>query len=134
MSRFTASEIGETVLLRCAGRFVTGDVDRLRHAIHGRSQTRTIVLDLAEINIMDAAGVGILASLRAGAHAAGRKFKLMNLSPGVELILKMTRRWSGLEVCSVPEMLDLLCDVITQAEAKGAVSLRQNPKLQASTV
>src|SRR5215813_8071176 len=130
MSRFTASEIGETVLLRCAGRFVTGDVDRLRHAIHGRSQTRTIVLDLAEINIMDAAGVGILASLRAGAHAAGRKFKLMNLSPGVELILKMTRRWPRPALCRVAQSLHLLCYSNTQAKANAAASSRHESKLR----
>jgi hypothetical protein len=67
------------------------------------------VLDLAEITAIDAAGVGILVSLRGWAKTTGARLKLMNLPPGVEDLLELFNLRSAFEICSVPEMLSLLC-------------------------
>jgi ABC-type transporter Mla MlaB component len=67
------------------------------------------VLDLAEITAIDAAGVGILVSLRWWAKTTGARLKLMNLTPRVEDLLELFNLRSAFEICSVPEMLSLLC-------------------------
>jgi hypothetical protein len=67
------------------------------------------VLDLAEINAMDAAGIGILVSLHWWAKTTAARLKLMNLTPRVEDLLELFNLRSVFEICSVPEMLGLLC-------------------------
>ena len=120
MLNFTAQRFGGIILFRCAGRFVSGDAERLRDAIHGQGNARAIVLDLAEINTIDAAGVGMLASVHGWAKSVGRGFKLMNLSPRVEQVIEITNLNSVLEVCSVAEMLDVLCETMRHAEPESA--------------
>jgi hypothetical protein len=58
---------------------------------------------------MDAAGVGILVSLHWWAKTTGARLKLMNLTPRVEDLLQLFNLRSVFEICSVPEMLSLLC-------------------------
>lgn len=118
MLRFTVHEFGETVLFRCAERLVSTDAELLREAIRAQSDARTVVLDLADISAIDACGVGTLASLHAWAQATARDFKLMNLTPAVEEVLEITHLRSVFEICSVPEMLDFLCEAVAQAQGK----------------
>jgi len=73
------------------------------------------VLDLAEVTEIDAAGIGVLVSLRNRAKASGLWLKLMNLTPRVENLLELTRLRSSFEICSVREMLDLLCRALEQS-------------------
>jgi len=58
---------------------------------------------------VDAAGLGILVSLRTWAHAMGTELKLLNVTPRVEEVLELTNLKSVFEVCSVRDMIDLLC-------------------------
>lgn len=120
MLRFTVHEFGKTALFRCAGRLVSTDAERLREAIRAQSYARTVVLDLANISAIDAGGVGTLVSLHAWAQATARDFKLMNLTPVVEEVLEITHLRSVFEICSVPEMLDFLCEAVIQAQARAA--------------
>jgi anti-anti-sigma regulatory factor len=48
-------------------------------------------------------------SLRAWAKSTGTELKLMNLTPRVEEVLELTHLRAAFEVCSVREMMDLLC-------------------------
>ena len=75
----------------------------------GRAGTRVVVLDLAEITTVDAAGLGELVSLQTWAKATGRELKLMNVLPRVESILELTHLQPAFEICSLGEMVDLLC-------------------------
>jgi len=81
-----------------------------------------VVLDLAEVTAVDAAGVGMLVLLRLWANATGTKLKLMNLTPRVEEVLQLTRLRSAFEVCSVREMMDLLCRANRQFQAHTATA------------
>src|SRR5689334_19981559 len=129
MLNFTAQRYGGVILFRCAGRFVSGDAERLRDAIHAQANARAIVLDLAEINTIDAAGVGMLASVHGWAKGMGGGFKLMNLSPRVEEVIEITNLNSVLEVCSVAEMLDVLCEAMRHAQPEAAVDQQTSGQL-----
>jgi hypothetical protein len=57
----------------------------------------------------------MLVSLRKWATHTGTQLKLMNLMPRVVSILKLTNLRSVFEVCSVQEMLELLCRATEQS-------------------
>ena len=117
---YTIHKLGDTALFRCAGRFVSGDTESLRNAIWTQWRSRAVVLDLAQIGSIDAAGIGTLVALRTWAKAAGITFKLMNLTPRVEEMLEVTRVKSAFDICSAAEMLDLLYHAVEQARSAEA--------------
>jgi anti-anti-sigma factor len=110
----TIQVLGDVAVLRCSGRITAEDTEDLRNAVLTPSDIRTVVLDLAEVSSVDAAGLGILASLRLWATETGTQLKLMNLAPLVEEVLEITNLKEQFEICSLSEMLDLLCRAIHQ--------------------
>lgn len=114
MLSFTIQDLGDITIFRCVGRITAESRNRLRDAVVaqtdiGRAGTRVVVLDLAEITTVDAAGLGELVSLQTWAKATGRELKLMNVLPRVESILELTHLQPAFEICSLGEMVDLLC-------------------------
>jgi hypothetical protein len=67
---------------------------------------------------IDAAGLGVLASLHRWAKRTRRTLKLMNLTPKVEHLLRLTKLNAEIEVCSAREMLELLCLAIRMQESE----------------
>lgn len=110
----TIQILGDVAVLVCTGRITAEDSAELRQAVLAPRDIRTVVLDLAEVSSVDAAGLGTLVSLRNWATATGTRFKLMNLAPLVEEVLEITNLKQQFEVCSLSEMLDLLCRAIHQ--------------------
>jgi anti-anti-sigma factor len=110
----TIQVLGDAAVLRCTGRITTEVTNELRNAVLAPPDIRTVVLDLAEVTSVDAAGLGTLVSLRNWATETGTQFKLMNLAPLVEEMLEITNLKKQFEICSVSEMLDLLCRAIHQ--------------------
>jgi anti-sigma B factor antagonist len=109
MLSLTIQRLGDVSVIQCSGRVTAGDGDILRIAVRTQSRTHTIVLDLAEVSAIDAAGLGMLVGLRTWAKSTGTELKLMNLTPRVEEVLALTHLRPEFEVCSVREMMDLLC-------------------------
>jgi anti-sigma B factor antagonist len=112
MLSLTIHKLDETIIFQCIGRIVLGEDDSLRRAIYGHPDMSTAVLDLAEVTSMDAAGLGLLVELCNWAQANGTELKLLNVTPRVEHLLEITCLGRIFKVCSVPEMLDLLCRAI----------------------
>lgn len=107
-------DLGDVAVFHCTGR-ITADVRHtLRDAVMKRPHSRVAVLDLAEVTAVDAAGLGALVSLQNWARANGTRLKLMNLVPLVDEVLELTNLRSAFEVCSVKDMLDLLCRATSQ--------------------
>jgi len=104
----TIHNLGNATIFRCVGRITLEYADLLRMIVLKQAPS-IAVLDLAEITAMDAAGLGILVSLHWWAKTTGARLKLMNLTPTVENLLELFNLGSSFEICSVPEMLSLLC-------------------------
>src|SRR5262249_54032574 len=100
---------GDTTVVRCSGQLMVRDRGKLDPGLALSHATRTVILDLAEINGMDAGGLGMLLRLRARLTEAGIRFKLMNVPQGVEVLLKLTGLSPVFEICHVPEMMSILC-------------------------
>ena len=89
--------VGDTVVLHCRGRLVRGEESALLCAAvqhHGRD----VVLDLADVTAIDAAGIGALVSLQ----AAGVYIKLMNPTEQVRAVLRLTGLEKTFEICEAP--------------------------------
>jgi anti-sigma B factor antagonist len=109
MLKITVQKLGDTSVLRCHGRIVAGDAGSiLRNAVLSQRQTTMLVIDLAQVERIDAAGLGVLLSLRELARSSAIMFKLMNATKRVEEILALTHLQRVFEFCSVRELFCLL--------------------------
>ncbi len=109
MLTVTTEQFGDVVTLRCRGRIVRGQETAILCAAvaqHGRN----LVLDLSGVDAIDAAGIGLLVSLQ----AAGIYLKLVNPTPQVREILRVTQLESVFEICDSQSM-----DAITESMQAG---------------
>ena len=115
MLNATAQKLGDSTVLRCQGRIVIGDAYAiLRNAVLRQTHTRILILDLAQVDRIDAGGLGVLLGLREWACSHAIRFQLMNVTNQVEHVLELTKLDRVLEFCSVEDMLQLLhCAAVT---------------------
>lgn len=108
MLKVMVQRLADVSIVHCKGRILAGDAcSRLRTALLSQ-HIRTLVLDLAQVERIDAGGLGVLLSARAQARTDSVRFKLMNVPKNVDEILELTGLQSVFEFCSVQEMLCLL--------------------------
>ena len=73
-------QTGDVAVLQCAGRIVRAQaLSLLKVAVTSLSQMRVVVLDLSEVEMVDAGGLGVLVSLRNWACAKDIQLKLVKL-------------------------------------------------------
>ena len=125
MLNVTVQNLGNATVLHCKGRIVLGDAcSTLPKAVISQAQSAVLVLDLAQVDRIDAGGLGTLLKLREWAEADSRSFKLMNVPKTVEQILELTNLRRVFEFCSVP---DLLCLLHHAASIASWSARRSNP-------
>ena len=109
MLEVSVQRLGDATVLHLAGRLVRGeDSSSLRGIALRQADARTIVLNLAEVERMDAFGLGVLLGLREWAHSRGTMLKLMNTVGQVDRVLRLTRLDRVFEFCSVRELFCLM--------------------------
>jgi len=118
MLNLKIQKLGDTTVIQCAGRITFPSADTLRTAILQQPRMRAVILDLADINAVDARGLGVLVSLRAWAKKTGTALKLMNMHPRVEKLMELTHLNSAFGICSAREMVDLICRAIHETESE----------------
>jgi anti-anti-sigma factor len=105
----TIQQLGDASVLRCRGRIVAGEAYAvLRDAAMSQGCARLLVLDLAEVDRIDAGGLGVLLGVRQWARENAIRFKLMNLVNGLEQLFELTALDRVFEFCSVRDSLCLL--------------------------
>jgi len=120
MLSLTVHTLGDVTVFRCVGRITFAYADTLRIAVIKQPRVRVAVLDLAQVIAIDAAGLGMLVSLWKWSRTSGSTLKLMNLTPYIEDLLELTSLRSVFEICSVRDMLELLCQAFHKIESAGA--------------
>jgi anti-anti-sigma factor len=73
-----------------------------------QTHTRTLILDLAQVDRIDAGGLGVLLGLREWAYSQAIRLQLMNVMNQVEHVFELTKLDCVFEFCSVVDMLHLL--------------------------
>ena len=103
-------QTGDVAVLQCAGRMVRAQaLSLLKDAVTSLSRLRLVVLDLSEVEMVDASGLGVLVSLHNWACAKGIQLKLVNPSKPVRQMLELTRLTSVLHISSVEDVIQIFC-------------------------
>jgi anti-anti-sigma factor len=109
MLNATVQKLGDATILHFKGRIVIGDAcSILRNAVLGQAHSRMLILDLAQVDRIDAGGLGVLLGLREWARSNAIMFKLMNARNKVEQVFELTRLDRVFESCSVRDLFCLL--------------------------
>lgn len=126
MLKITVQKLGDTSVLRCRGRMLAGAAGSiLRNAVLDQRHTRMmLVIDLAQVDRIDAGGLGVLLGSRESARSRGITFKLMNATKRVEEILELTHLQPVFEFCSVRELFCLLHRAASMSSCSGDHSSR----------
>jgi anti-anti-sigma factor len=96
-------------VVRCSGRLVRGNaLDALRSRLEQLQNIRVLVVDLSEVDQLDAGGLGTLLLVRRWARLNGIQMKLVNPSVFVLRVLEATRLTSVFEISSLEEALCIL--------------------------
>jgi anti-anti-sigma factor len=109
--RIEKERAGDVVVLQCAGKMVRNEaLWLLRDAVIGLPQTRVIVMDLSEVTMLGARGLGMLVFLHNWSSANGMQLKLVNPSGWVRAMLELTGLTSVLNISSVNDVIQIFCN------------------------
>lgn len=112
--------MGDVVVVRCSGRIVRGEsVRRLRNAVVTEADTRIVVLDLSDVESLDAGGLTALVSLRHWTRSHAIQLRLVNPSRFVREMLERTRLDRMFDSCSLQDALHVLASA-DRRQSQGA--------------
>ena len=100
MLKVHAKKLDAVEVLCLEGQIISGDTEVLSSALWLAPGTNDIVLDLSNVTVVDAHGLGVLLQLREEIQARGIHFKLMNLSKPLYGIFEITRLNTVFEIGS----------------------------------
>jgi len=100
---------GDVAVVRCSGRIVRGEeVCTLRNAVVSEKSSRIVVLDLSEVDSVDAGGLTTLLSLHQWARSRGVQLKLVNPSHFVYEVLTRTKLDRVLDISNLHHALHVI--------------------------
>jgi anti-anti-sigma factor len=91
MLTLDVEKANDVAVVRCSGRLVRGtEIATLRNRVVSEKNTRIVVLDLSEVEALDAGGLNALVSLQLWSCNHGVQLKLVNPSQFVrEMLVSM---------------------------------------------
>jgi anti-anti-sigma factor len=108
MLKVHAKRSNSVEVLCLEGQIVNGDTEALRSAAQLISDASDIILDLSNVTLVDAHGLGVLLQLREQTVANGMHFELMNVNASLSRVFEITRLNtvfdinSGVKFCPKP--------------------------------
>jgi anti-anti-sigma factor len=106
---------GDVVIVKCAGRIVRGQETALRNAVLQEKLARMVVLDLSDVELIDAGGLNLLVYLHRWTEGNRTHLKLVNPRPFVREMLTRTHLNCVFDISSFHEALTVLCSSERQA-------------------
>ena len=100
MLKLYTQKAGDVSIICVSGGIVVGETTSLRRIVQLQSDVSMVVLDLARVNRIDSAGLGVLLELRESLQSKGVAFRLMNVIQMVHRILELTCLDAVFEVSS----------------------------------
>lgn len=99
MLRIVVEHSMDSAVLRCFGRIIAGEEAlSLRDAAMCQADKRSVVLDIAGVEFIDAAGLGLLVFLHTLGFAVGFELQILNPIHRIRKLLELTRLDSVLEI------------------------------------
>jgi anti-anti-sigma factor len=109
MLTIDTEKMGDVAVVRCTGRIVRGEgIRTLRNAVVSETDTRIVVLDLSEVESLDAGGLTALLSLHHWTRSHAIQLKLVNPSNFVREVLERTRLDRVFNISSLHDALQVL--------------------------
>ena len=99
---------GDIAIIRSTGRIVRGQEAVLRNAVVAQKNARIIVLDLSDVEALDAGGLTLLVALHHDAEASRTHLKLVNPRPFVHEMLTRTHLDCVFDISSFDHALAVL--------------------------
>ena len=91
MLTIDVEKTGDVAVVRCVGRIVRGaGIRTLRNAVFSEKDIRIVVIDLSDVEMLDAGGLTALLSLQQWARSRSVQMKLVNPSHFVNEVLTVT--------------------------------------------
>jgi anti-anti-sigma factor len=81
---------GDVAIIKCKGRIVRGEETKLNSAVLAQKASRVIVLDLSDVESLDAGGLNLFVSLYRWTESNGIHLTLVNPRPFVYEMLTRT--------------------------------------------
>lgn len=100
MLKVHARKSDSVEVLSLEGRIVIGNTETLRKAVQLTGDADEIILDLANVALVDAHGLGVLLQLREQALANGIHFELINVSEPLSRVFEITGLHNVFEIHS----------------------------------
>ena len=106
---YQVERLQDVAVIRCAGRMVRGAaLDAFWRRVEQLDRLRVLVLDLSEVDHLDAGGLGTLLLVRRWAMQNSARLKLVNPPVFFRRILEATRLNTVFEISSLKEALSIL--------------------------
>jgi anti-anti-sigma factor len=107
--KFRVECLQDVAVVNCSGRMVRGAaLDQFRRRIEQLDRVRVLVLDVSDVDHLDAGGLGTLLLVRRWAIQKSAKMKLVNPPLFFRRMLEATRLASVFEISSLKEAISIL--------------------------
>ena len=91
MLKVHAKKSDSVEVLCLEGQIINGDTEALRSAMDLASDASDIILDLSNVTLVDAHGLGVLLQLREQTLTNGTHFELINVNESLSRVFEITR-------------------------------------------
>ena len=98
----------DIAVVKCSGRIVRGQESTLKNAVLAEERARMIVLDLSDVETLDAGGVSLLVSLHRWTESRQAHLKLVNPRSFVYEMLTRTHLDCVFDISSLDHALAVL--------------------------
>ena len=105
MLKVHAKKLNAVEIFSLEGQIINGDTETLSSAVHLASAANDVILDLSNVTVIDAHGLGVLLQLREQSLENGIHFKLMNMSDRLSRVFEITRLNTVFEINPGRELL-----------------------------
>ena len=107
--QFQVECLQDVAVVNCSGRMVRGAaLDEFRRRIEQLEKVRVLVLDVSQVDQLDAGGLGTLLLVRRWAAQKSAKLKLVNPPVFFRRILEATHLTSVFEISSLKDAICIL--------------------------
>lgn len=105
MLKIHAKTLDAVRVLCLEGQIINGDTEILHQVMPLAADSGEVILDLSNVTIVDAHGLGMLLQLREEALAKGTNLELVNLSNALHRIFEITKLDTVFEISSGVQFL-----------------------------
>lgn len=113
---------GDVAVIKIAGRIVRGQESTLNNAVLAQKCSRTIVLDLSDVEALDAGGLNLLVSIHGWTERNNIHLKLVNPNSFVHEMLTRTHLDWVFDVSTFHDALEVLGNCECQRARQGALA------------